>query len=141
VPRPVQQIPQIRSALAFYRVMAYVTGVLLLLVVVEMVAKYGFLMEIEAFGRSGLLGLVPDGTTTGVNLSRVVLIVHGWVYVVYLISNFRLFLLLRWPFLRLLAMAAGGVVPLLSFIVERRIHRIAEAELAALEQQAAAPSQ
>jgi integral membrane protein len=51
-----------------------------------------------------------------------VLIVHGWMYVVYLMSNFRLWTLMRWPFSKMILLALGGVVPLLSFIVEKKFH-------------------
>ncbi|WP_028280929.1 DUF3817 domain-containing protein [Arthrobacter sp. H5] len=124
---------QIRSALGFYKVLAYVTGVMLLLVVVEMVASYGFQSHIIAGGEGGPISFVSKyvDNTTGLNLSTAVLIVHGWLYVVYLIADFRLWQLMRWPFSQFIIIALGGVVPLLSFIVERRIHRRAEAELAA----------
>ena len=105
---------QIRSALKFYKVFSYVTGVLLLALVVEMIAKYGFDTEI-------IVG--------GVNLSIGVLILHGWMYVVYLLSDFRLWQLMRWPFSKFLLIALGGVVPFLSFIVEGRVHRQVLAEL------------
>ena len=128
-PRP-ESYPSIRKALRFYQVTSYVTGVLLLLLVVEMVLKYAFLLEIEAFGPFGALALVPDGgVTTGINLSRWILIVHGWFYVVYLIACYLLWQLMRWPLLWLLAMAAGGVVPFLSFITEVFMARKVRAEL------------
>ncbi len=124
---------QIRSALTFYKVLAYATGVMLLLVVVEMVAKYGFDSEIVAGGGAFLqfLPTVVAETAGGVNLSTAVLIIHGWLYVVYLIADFRLWQLMRWPFGRFVLIALGGVVPLLSFFVEKRIHRQAEEDLAA----------
>ncbi|WP_246199696.1 DUF3817 domain-containing protein [Arthrobacter zhaoguopingii] len=123
---------QIRSALSFYKLLAYATGVMLLLVVVEMVAKYGFNAEIVAGGGAGVqfLSEAEADASGGFNLSKAVLIVHGWLYVVYLIADFRLWQFLRWPFSRFLLIALGGVVPLLSFIVERRVHREAEADLA-----------
>ena len=52
------------------------------------------------------------------------------MYVVYLLACFRLWSLMRWSPVRLLAMAGGGVVPFLSFIVERKIHRSTAQELA-----------
>ncbi|MGJ9402182.1 DUF3817 domain-containing protein [Arthrobacter sp. KK5.5] len=127
---------QIRSAASFYKVLAYATGVMLLFVVVEMVAKYGFGAEIVAGGTladgtDNTLGLLPDGSFEGgVNLSKVVLIVHGWMYVVYLIADFRLWSLMRWPFTRFITIALGGVVPLLSFFMEKRVHGEVERELA-----------
>lgn len=163
VPRPIEQLPQIRTATTFYRVMSYVTGTFLLLLVAEMVLKYSPThVEVFAFGASGPLSLeavvpgmgcqwfslfVPGGMGceivslgVGVNISLMILIVHGWIYVVYLLACFRLWSLLRWPFPRLLAMAAGGVVPFLSFFVEHRMHRIALADLARLEAEKAAKS-
>lgn len=125
---------QIRSALSFYKVLAYATGVMLLLVVVEMVAKYGFGAEIIAGGSAGAIGLVEEAQADaagGFNLSTAVLIVHGWLYVVYLIADFRLWQFMRWPFSQFVIIALGGVVPLLSFIVEKRVHRRVEEELAA----------
>ncbi len=124
---------QIRSALSFYKLLAYATGVMLLLVVVEMVAKYGFNAEIVAGGGAPLQLLSESAADAsgGLNLSKAVLIIHGWLYVVYLIADFRLWQFMRWPFSRFLLIALGGVVPLLSFVVERRVHREAEADLAA----------
>lgn len=128
---------QIRSALTFYKVLAYATGVMLLLVVVEMIAAYGFGSDIIAGGMNPdgetvPLGLFAKGSDTGgMNLSTTVLIVHGWMYVVYLFADFRLWQFMRWPFTKFIIMALGGVVPLMSFIVERRIHRQVEQDLAA----------
>ena len=91
---------QILSALKFYKVLAYATGAMLLLLVVELVFRYGFQSVLVAggtdtAGASHGLGLVSlEGgvmaITGGVNLSTMVLIVHGWMYVVYLIADFRL---------------------------------------------------
>jgi integral membrane protein len=53
------------------------------------------------------------------------------MYVVYLVSNFRLWSLMRWPFSKMILLALGGVIPLLSFIVEKKFHAEVEAELAA----------
>jgi integral membrane protein len=131
-PKP-EAFPRIRSALSFYRITAYVTGVLLLLLTVEMLLKYLGGVEIEFAGPFGLLALVPEGTATAVNLSTGILIVHGWFYVVYLIADFRLWSLMRWRLGRLLMLAAGGVVPFLSFIVEHRTTREVTSYLAARE--------
>jgi hypothetical protein len=58
-----------------------------------------------------------------VNLSTGILMVHGWFYVVYLFSDFRLWSLMRWPFTRFILIALGGIIPFLSFILEARIGR------------------
>ena len=127
-PRP-ETAPRIRGALRFYQVTSYITGVLLLLLVIEMVLKYAFHLEVDAFGAFGPLALVQDGQTTGVNLSRWILIVHGWFYVVYLVACYLLWQLMRWPLVWLLAMAAGGVVPFMSFVTEVLMARKARVEL------------
>ncbi|MGG5171039.1 DUF3817 domain-containing protein [Pseudarthrobacter sp. J1738] len=132
--------PQIRSALKFYKVMAYLTGAMLLLLCAELVSRYLFGTLLVAGGTDALTGAAhgfgfvqaePKGVLGGFNISVTVLIVHGWMYVIYLMSNFRLWTLMRWPFGKLILMAAGGVIPLLSFFVEKKIHAEVEAELAA----------
>ena len=127
-------LPRIRKALTFYRVSAYVTGILLLLLVLEMLFKYTPLqLEIEMVGPNGFLALVPIDTVTAINLSTGILILHGWLYVVYLFADFRLWSLMRWPFTRFIAIALGGVVPFLSFIVEHYLTRRTKREIAELE--------
>jgi len=121
-PKPAT-FPSIRKALSFYRVAAYITGFFLLALVVMMVFRYGYGVDIELMGPEGFLALTPKEMITGINLSLVILTVHGWFYVVYLIADFRLWSLMRWPLWRLLVLAAGGVVPFLSFIVEARVWR------------------
>ncbi|MCC9192707.1 DUF3817 domain-containing protein [Arthrobacter sp. zg-Y916] len=108
---------QIRSALTFYKVSSWVTGIFLLLLVAEMVMKY-------------MLN-IPPVMLGGLNLYTAVLIAHGWLYVVYLFADFRLWQLMRWPFTKFIVVALGGVVPFLSFIVEVRTHKQVLAELAA----------
>jgi integral membrane protein len=126
-------LPRITSALRLYRVTSIVTGVFLLLLVLMMVFRYGFGVDIELNGPEGFLALTPKDLIIGVNLSTIILIVHGWFYVVYLYSDFRLWSLMRWTFPRFILIALGGVVPFLSFIVERRTHRQTIAQLDALQ--------
>jgi integral membrane protein len=133
---------QIQSALSFYKVLAYATGSMLLLLTLELVVRYAFNSVLIAGGANTLTGdahgfglvQLQDGAamvTGGLNVSTTVLIVHGWMYVVYLIADFRLWSLMRWPFSKFILIALGGVVPLLSFFLEGRIHKQALAELAA----------
>ena len=126
-------LPRIKSALRLYRVTSIVTGTFLLLLVLMMVFRYGFGVDIELNGPEGFLALTPKDLIIGVNLSTIILIVHGWFYVVYLYSDFRLWSLMRWTFPRFSLIALGGVIPFLSFIVERRVHRQTMAELEALQ--------
>lgn len=135
--------PAIRGALKFYQIASIITGVMLLLLVAEMVLKYTPLrLELFAGGSGGFLWFAkvvegPEGellsTGDGVNLSLMILIAHGWFYVVYLFACFRMWSLMRWPFLRLIMLALGGVVPLLSFFMEAIVAREVRAYLASRE--------
>lgn len=109
-----------------FRVAAYITGTMLLLLTLEMILKYLVGVEIEAGGRLGFLALVPTGTVTAVNISTWILIVHGWLYVVYLFACFQLWTVMRWPITYFPLLALGGVVPFLSFITEHRVRRMVE---------------
>jgi len=135
-------LPRIPGALKLYQVASIITGVLLLLLCAEMVIKYGFHHELELAGPNGFLAFVPNDTVTAVNLSTGILIAHGWFYVLYLFSDFRLWSLMRWPFTRFILIALGGVIPTLSFFVEVRTAREVKAYLAERQQRdpAAAPA-
>ena len=80
---------------------------------------------------------VGDGT----NISLLILVAHGWFYVVYLFAIFRLWSLMRWPFVRFILLALGGVIPALSFIMEVRVSREVRAYLASREAAMAAEAQ
>jgi len=122
---------RIRSSLKAYQVFAYITGVFLLILVVEMGFKYlpllwndyGFILELG--GTQGFIALVPDieGTITGFNLSLGITMAHGYCYVGYLITDFLLVQRMRWKITKFLVIALGGVVPLLSFFMESRVTR------------------
>lgn len=128
-----EAFPKIRRARRFYTITAYITGVLLLMLVAEMILKYAFHLEIELGGPFGFLALVQEGMTTAFNLSRWILIIHGWFYVVYLVASYLLWMRMRWGLGWLLAMAAGGVIPFLSFVTEHLVGRKADRELAEAE--------
>jgi integral membrane protein len=106
-----------------FRVAAYVTGGMLLLLTSEMILKYAFGVEIEAGGPFGFLALVPTDTVVAINISTWILIVHGWLYVVYLFACFQLWSAMRWPITYFPLLALGGVVPFLSFITEGLVRR------------------
>ena len=126
-----RDVPKIPGAVKWYRVSAYITGVLLLALVIEVVIKYTPLqLEMQLGGQGGFL--VPVDSTTGFNLSTAILIAHGWLYVVYLFADFRLWSLMRWPFSRFFLIALGGVVPLLSFFVESHMTKLATRQYDAL---------
>lgn len=125
--------PRIRGSLRAYRVLAWITGLFLLLLVVEMILKYGAGLEFELGGAHGFVALVPSALLAATNLSVLIQITHGYIYIVYLICAFLLVNWLRWPTLRFVLIALGGVVPLLSFFVEHRVTRQVREVLETLE--------
>lgn len=130
-----EDIPRIRVALTVYRVSAAVTGVFLLLLVVMMITRYGFGSDLELGGPDGFISLAPaaiieaDGA---INLSTIILIVHGWLYVVYLICDFALWRLVRYSFLYFCFVALGGIIPFISFYFEYRVPRDVRARIRSL---------
>ncbi len=86
----------IPGALVRYRTLAWITGIWLLFLVGEMIAKYGF--DVKGYGWVG--------------------VVHGWVYFVYLIFCVDLAIKARWGLGKTLATALAGTIPFLSFYVE-----------------------
>ena len=90
------------AALRNYRIAAYVVGTgLLILVFVAMPLKY-----------------LADSDT----LVTIIGPAHGFLFVVYLAATLVLSTQRRWPTLRMLLVMLAGTIPLLSFIVERRVH-------------------
>lgn len=117
---PEQRDAKDRSAFARYRAMAFITGGFLLLLTVEMVLKYVFKAA----------GVDAQGSANPV-IGNWVAIVHGWIYVIYLITVFDMWSRLRWSLGRMFALIAAGVVPVLSFVMEPRAKRWFEQALAA----------
>ena len=114
-----------KSALSFYKVSSLVTGTFLLLVVVEMVMKYAFGLTIWSGGEIGFIGLVPNPVddlglpSLGVDVSKLLLQIHGLLYVIYLFADFRIWRMAELKFKDFLVIAMGGVIPLTSFFIER----------------------
>lgn len=150
IPR-LTSFPAIRKALVFYQICSVITGTFLLLLVTEMVVKYGFHTELFMFDKGQLFAFSPlDGlgqsTGEGLNVNMTILIVHGWFYVVYLFACFQVWSLMRWDFWRFIGLASGGVVPFASFVMEgyvahavRRYLRRREEEEAAATASASTP--
>jgi len=93
----------VKAALIRYRVMAYVVGVMLLvLVLVAMPLKY-----------------IADEP----KLVETIGPVHGFLYAVYLVVTFDLGMRCRWPFGRTVLVMLAGTIPFLSFVAERKVTR------------------
>ncbi|GIG35317.1 DUF3817 domain-containing protein [Cellulomonas pakistanensis] len=118
-PRAAAVPPGTAGRLTRYRVMAFVTGTMLLVLCVEMVLKYVFHAN----------GVDPQTGSPLPVLGTWIAIVHGWIYVVYLVTVVQLWSAMRWSLGRLVTMALAGVVPVMSFVLERRVHAEAQARL------------
>ncbi|MGA8297035.1 MAG: DUF3817 domain-containing protein [Acidimicrobiales bacterium] len=91
-------------ALAAYRLMAYVVGVLLIvLVFVGVPLQFGA-------GHPGVVAVVGP--------------IHGFCYLVYLLSAANLVRNERFGLKTLVAIVAAGLLPFLAFVVERRVARM-----------------
>lgn len=105
------EVKGIRGAWLRYRVMAYLVGTLLVvLVLVGLPMKY--------LGDNDLV-------------VRLTGIPHGWLYMVLLITAFDLGRRVQWSWKRLLLIMAAGTVPFLSFVAERSASHDVRDKLAA----------
>lgn len=145
MPRPIHQlqVPAIVSALKLYKVSSFITGIFLLLLMATWglrrleVVSFGSLIgyDLWIFGANGFLTAEPylnegEGMPeTGLSLTVGILVVHGWLYVLYLFADFRLWTLMRWSFARFLIIAAGGIVPFLSFFTEKYYADVAQKQI------------
>ena len=89
------------AALTRFRVMAYATGVMLLvLVLVAMPLKY-----------------IWDSETA----IAIVGPLHGFLYMVYVVTAFDLAVRAKWAFTRTILVLLAGTVPVASFYAERKV--------------------
>ncbi len=99
-----------KSALTRYRVMAYVVGVLLVvLTLVAMPLKY-------LADQPALVAIIGP--------------MHGFLYMVYLLVSLDLATRSRWPIRYTLLVMLAGTVPFLSFVAEHKVTRRVRARLA-----------
>ena len=117
--RGVTLIRMKKSVLRRYQVMAYVTGVLLILLTLGVIAKY--LLDVS--GASGFTSVVG--------------IAHGWLYVLYLVFAFDVGSKAKWPFGKLAWVLLAGTIPTAAFFVERKVSRELEPLVSGSEPQTA----
>jgi len=107
----------VNSSLTFYRVMAWIVGVLLIvLVLVAVPVKY--------FGHNDTLVAIVGPA-------------HGFLYMAYLVSVVNLALRSAWMhdgwgWVRTLLVALAGTIPFLSFVAEHLVTKNVTAEMAQL---------
>ena len=95
---PIAPIEKIRSALTWYRVLAWLTGIWLIALCYELILKYVVKVEHP-----------PEWIS----------IVHGWVYLVYLLFTANLAVKVRWGIAKTIGVLLAGTIPLLGIIVEQ----------------------
>ena len=99
-----------RLNVTLYRVMAYVTGVILIVL---------------------CLFAIAQPFTNDEAIVSVIGTVHGLLYIVYLIVSYSLARRLRLPLWPTVAVLLAGTIPVMTFVVERWIsHRYIEPALA-----------
>lgn len=96
---------RVAVALKRYSVMAYITGVFLLLLCVEMILKYLVFPPLDIESPSWF---------------KFVAIVHGWIYLIYCLTCLDLGVKARWAPAKWVTTILAGVIPVLSFILEKR---------------------
>ncbi len=106
-------VDAVRPRLTFFKVMAFVVGIGLLVLVAEVVLSYGF----DKKGDANPLSWWPQP--------------HGFVYMGYLVATALLGFKVGWSLPKMVLVMLAGCVPFLSFWVERRVAREVEAGLAA----------
>lgn len=102
---PVTLVRMKQSVLTRYRVLAYVTGVLLVLLTIGVIAKY----VLDVDGAAGF--------------TKIVSIAHGWLYVLYLVFAFDLGSKAKWRLGKLAWVLLAGTIPTAAFFVERKVSR------------------
>jgi integral membrane protein len=97
------------GAFTRYRVMAWVTGVVLASLTVWLVVGYGFLDYAN--------------TESKPELYRLLWMAHGWLYVIYLVVGVDLAFRVRYSVPKTLGILVAGTVPFASFFAEAAVHK------------------
>ena len=101
-----RQLRDARTALLRYRIMAFVTGIILIAGCIALILKYGTSIDVEPW--TGYLWLA-----------------HGWLFLVYVIMTLLLAVRLRWPLARAAVVMLAGTIPTMSFVAEHFVTRSA----------------
>jgi len=97
------------GAFVRYRILAWITGVVLALLTVWLIVGYGFLDYANVESKPGLYSLLW--------------MLHGWLYVAYLIVGVDLAFRVKYPVLRTLGILIAGTIPFASFFAEALVHK------------------
>lgn len=105
----IEDVEGARKLLTFFKVMAVIVGIGLLVLVAEIVLHYAF--------SNDALSWWPQP--------------HGFIFIGYVIAVALLGFKVQWPLTKMVLVMLAGCVPFLSFWVERRVSREVEARLTA----------
>lgn len=109
VPVVIDDPQRVRSALKFFRITAIIAGLALVVLVVEMVLKYGMDNDVLSWWSP----------------------VHGLLFMGFAAATYNLGTKMRWPMGRMVGYLLTAFVPFLSFWLEHKVTREVEAQLAA----------
>jgi integral membrane protein len=101
-------VARVRGNLTAYRVMAFVTGFVLVAATIALILKYATDLHMEP--GTGYLWIA-----------------HGWCYFVYVIVTVSLGFRLRWPLARYALVLLAGTIPTMSFVAEHFVTRATRA--------------
>src|ERR1700760_572845 len=104
--------PSYAGALLRYRVMAYATGVALVVATIMLILQ----KVADVHGIDTVTGLLW--------------VLHGYLFLVYAVVTLHLGLKLRWHLIRIALTVVCGTIPLMSFVAERYVNRHVQADLA-----------
>jgi integral membrane protein len=109
--------PGIEGALKRYKLMAYIVGTGLIILV--------------------FLGIPLQAWAGAPQVAQYVGVAHGFLYIVYLLAALDLARRARFTLLQMAAMIGAGFLPFLAFIIERRVERRVREVLALRDQEQA----
>ena len=99
----------LNGAFLRYRIMAWITGVVLAAGTVWAVVGYRFLDYANVESKPDLYSLLW--------------LLHGWLYVVYLIVGVDLAFRVKYSVIRTIAILVAGTIPFASFFAEALVHK------------------
>ena len=111
--RPVRSA-SFSGSLTRYRILAYATGVFLLLLTLHVIVQFqqSSSQDIPYSEAAGLGKWIPGGDVW-------IPATHGWLYLLYVVSAVDLWMRTRLPLGRMVLVALAGTVPVMSFVAER----------------------
>lgn len=92
-----------------YRVMAYVTGVVLATATIWALIGYLFLSYGSEGGKPGIYSALW--------------VAHGWLYFIYLITAVDLSFRMRYSLIKTLGILIAGTIPFMSFVAEHFVRK------------------